>query len=91
MRANSFTSRRDSSYLRDEGENLDLVSLMLLDLLPQLGILLNTDLLRLVVDKLVQATEIHILGQQGDNVLVKSLPVRVLEVILLTLLFLSAR
>jgi hypothetical protein len=70
---------------------LDLVSLMLLDLLPQLGILLNTDLLRLVVDKLVQATEIHILGQQGDNVLVKSLPVRVLEVILLTLLFLSAR
>jgi hypothetical protein len=64
---------------------------MLLDLLPQLGILLNTDLLRLVVDKLVQATEIHILGQQGDNVLVKSLPVRVLEVILLTLLFLSAR
>jgi hypothetical protein len=91
MRANSCTSRRDSSYLRDEGGKLDLVSLMLLDLLPQLGILLNTDLLRLVVDKLVQATEIHILGQQGDNVLVKSLPVRVLEVILLTLLFLSAR
>jgi hypothetical protein len=58
---------------------------MLLDLLPQLGILLNTNLLRLVVDKLIQATEIHILGQQGDNVLVESLPVRVFEVVLLTL------
>jgi hypothetical protein len=58
---------------------------MLLDLLPQLRILLNADLLRLVVDELVQAAEIHVLGQQGDNVLVESLPVRVFEVVLLAL------
>jgi hypothetical protein len=62
---------------------------MLLDLLPKLGILLNTNLLRLVVDKLVQAAEIHVLGQQGDNVLVESLPVRVFEVVLLALFLLS--
>jgi hypothetical protein len=68
----------------------DLVSLMLLDLLPQLRVFLNTNLLRLLVDELVQATEVHVLGQQGDNVLVESLPVWVLEVVLLTLLFLSA-
>jgi hypothetical protein len=58
---------------------------MLLDLFPQLRILLNTNLLRLVVDKLIQAAEIHILGQQGNNVLVKGLPVRVFEVVLLAL------
>jgi hypothetical protein len=58
---------------------------MLLDLLPKLRILLNANLLRLVVDELVQAAEIHVLGQQGDNVLVESLPVRVFEVVLLAL------
>lgn len=58
---------------------------MLLDLLPKLLILLHTHLLGLVVNKLIQAAEIHILGEQRDNVLVKSLPVRVFEVVLLTL------
>ena len=64
---------------------------MLLDLLPKLGILLNSDLLRLVVDEFIQAAQIHVLGEQGDNVFVKSLPVRVFEVVFLTLLFLCQR
>jgi hypothetical protein len=63
----------------------DLVSLMLLDFLPKLRVLLNANFLRLVVHKLIQAAQIHILGEQRDNVLVESLPVRVLEVVLLTL------
>jgi len=69
----------------------NLVSLMLLDLLPKLGILLNSDLLRLVVDEFVQAAQIHVLGEQRDNVFVESLPVRVFEVVFLTLLFLCQR
>jgi len=59
---------------------------MLLDLLPKLGILFNSDLLRLVVDKFVQAAQIHVLGEQGDNVFVEGLPVRVFEVVFLTLI-----
>ena len=51
---------------------------MLLDLLPQLGVLLDANLLGLVVDELV--------GKQRDNVLVESLPVRVLEMVFLALL-----
>lgn len=52
---------------------------MLLDLLPQLGVLLNADLLLGV--ELVEAAEVHVLGEERDNVLVESLPVRVLEVV----------
>lgn len=58
---------------------------MLLDLLPKLRILLNAHLLRLIVNKFIQAAQIHILGKQRDNIFVKSLPVRVFEVVLLTL------
>ena len=64
---------------------LDLVGLVLLDLLPKLGVLLDADLLRLLVDELVQAAEVHGLVEQRDDVLVKSLPVRVLQMILLAL------
>ena len=50
---------------------------MLLDLLPQLGVLLDANLLGLVV---------HVLGEQGNDVLVESLPVGVLEMVFLALL-----
>lgn len=56
-----------------------LVSLVLLDLLPQAGVLLDADLLGSV--KLVEAAQVHVLGQQRDHVLVEGLPVRVLEVV----------
>jgi hypothetical protein len=56
-----------------------LVSLVLLDLLPETSVLLNADLLGGV--ELVEAAEVHVLGQQGDHVLVEGLPVRVLEVV----------
>lgn len=56
-----------------------LVSLVLLDLLPELGVLLNADLLGSV--ELVEAAEVHVLGEQRNHVLVESLPVRVLEVV----------
>lgn len=52
---------------------------MLLDLLPKLRVLLNADLLGGV--ELVEAAKVHVLGEQGNDVLVKSLPVRVLEVV----------
>ena len=52
---------------------------MLLDLLPELRVLLNTDLLGGV--ELVEAAEIHVLGEQGNDVFVESLPVRVLKVV----------
>lgn len=52
---------------------------MLLDLLPKLGVLLDADLL--VGVELVEAAEIHVLGEQRDHVLVEGLPVRVLEVV----------
>lgn len=57
----------------------NLVSLVLLDLLPELRVLLDADLLGGV--ELVEAAEVHVLGEQGDDVLVESLPVRVLEVV----------
>lgn len=57
----------------------NLVGLVLLDLLPQLGILLNADLLGGV--ELVETAKVHVLGEQRDHVLVESLPVRVLEVV----------
>ena len=52
---------------------------MLLDLLPKASVLLNADLLGSI--ELVEAAEVHVLGQQRDHVLVESLPVRVLEVV----------
>ena len=52
---------------------------MLLDLLPKLRVLLNADLLGGV--ELVEAAKVHVLGEQGNDVLVKSLPVRVLKVV----------
>lgn len=58
---------------------------MLLDLLPQLRILLDTDLLGLFIDEFVQAAQIHVFSQQRNNVFVKGLPVRVLKVIFLAL------
>jgi len=61
---------------------------MLLDLLPQLGVLLDANLLRLVVDELVQTAQVHVLGEKRNNVLVESLPVRVFEVVFLALLIL---
>lgn len=59
---------------------------MLLDLLPKLRVLLNTDLLGLFVDEFVQAAQIHVLCQQRDNVFVEGLPVWVFEVVFLALL-----
>jgi len=59
---------------------------VLLDLLPQLGVLLDANLFGLVVDELVQTAQVHVLGKQRDNVLVESLPVRVLEMVFLALL-----
>jgi hypothetical protein len=56
-----------------------LVSLVLLDCLPQASVLLDADLLGGV--ELVEAAQVHVLGQQGDHVLVEGLPVRVLEVV----------
>ena len=61
------------------GEATDLVGLVLLDLLPELRVLLNADLLGGV--ELVKAAEVHVLGEQRNDVLVESLPVRVLEVV----------
>ena len=52
---------------------------MLLDLLPETSVLLDADLLGGV--ELVEAAEVHVFGQQGDHILVKGLPVRVLEVV----------
>jgi len=52
---------------------------VLLDLLPQTGVLLDADLLGGV--ELVEAAQVHVLGQQRDHVLVEGLPVRVLEVV----------
>ena len=52
---------------------------MLLDLLPELRVLLDADLLCGV--ELVETAEIHVLGEQGNDVLVEGLPVRVLEVV----------
>jgi len=52
---------------------------VLLDLLPKLRVLLNADLLGGV--ELVEAAKVHVLGEQGNDVLVKSLPVRVLKVV----------
>jgi hypothetical protein len=60
-------------------DDTDLVGLVLLDLLPELGVLLNADLLGGV--ELVEAAEIHVLGEQRNDVLVESLPVRVLKVV----------
>ena len=59
--------------------NAHLLGLMRLHLLPQAVILLN--LHRLAGVKLVEAAEIHVLGQQGNHILVEGLPVRVLEVV----------
>jgi hypothetical protein len=56
-----------------------LVGLVLLDVLPELRVLLNADLLGGV--ELVEAAKVHVLGEQRDHVLVESLPVRVLEVV----------
>ena len=52
---------------------------MLLDLLPELRVLLNADLLGSV--ELVKAAEVHVLGEQRNDVLVEGLPVRVLKVV----------
>lgn len=52
---------------------------MLLDLLPETSVLLDADLLGSV--ELVEAAEVHVLGEQRDHVLVEGLPVRVLEVV----------
>lgn len=52
---------------------------MLLDLLPELRVLLNADLLGGI--ELVEAAEVHVLGEQGNDVLVESLPVRVFKVV----------
>jgi hypothetical protein len=57
----------------------NLVSLVLLDLLPETSVLLDADLLGGV--ELVEAAEVHVLGEQRDHVLVEGLPVRVLEVV----------
>ena len=57
----------------------NLVGLVLLDLLPELRVLLHADLLGGV--ELVEAAEIHVLGEQGNDVLVEGLPVRVLKVV----------
>jgi len=57
----------------------DLVGLVLLDLLPELRVLLNADLLGGV--ELVETAEVHVLGEQGNDVLVESLPIRVLKVV----------
>lgn len=84
-----YSLRESLESMQKKRKNL--VSLMLLDLLPKLGILLNSDLLGLVVDQLVQAAQIHVLGEQGDNVFVESLPVRVFEVVFLTLFFMLER
>jgi len=62
-----------------EKKKSNLVSLVLLDLLPETGVLLDADLLGGV--ELVEAAQVHVLGQQGDHVLVEGLPVRVLEVV----------
>ena len=61
------------------GEATDLVGLVLLDLLPELRVLLDADLLCGV--ELVETAEIHVLGEQGNDVLVEGLPVRVLKVV----------
>jgi hypothetical protein len=60
-------------------ERKHLVSLVLLDLLPKTSVLLDANLLGGV--ELIEAAEVHVLGQQRDNVLVEGLPVRVLEVV----------
>jgi hypothetical protein len=52
---------------------------VLLDFLPELRVLLDADLLGGV--ELVEAAEVHVLGEQGNDVLVESLPVRVLKVV----------
>lgn len=60
-------------------DNDSLVGLVLLDLLPELRVLLNADLLGVV--KLVEAAKVHVLVEQRDHVLVECLPVRVLQVV----------
>jgi hypothetical protein len=60
-------------------ERPNLVSLVLLDLLPKAGVLLDANLLGGV--ELVEAAQVHVLGEQRDHVLVEGLPVRVLEVV----------
>jgi hypothetical protein len=71
--------KRASSLPKKKKETANLVSLVLLNLLPKAGVLLDADLLGGV--ELVEAAQVHVLGEQRDHVLVKGLPVRVLEVV----------
>jgi hypothetical protein len=52
---------------------------MLLDVLPKLRILLHFDFSAGV--QLIEAAEIHVLGQQRDDIGVESLPVRILQMV----------
>lgn len=54
-------------------------ALVRLDLLPQAIVLLDLD--RLAGVKLIEAAEVHVLGQQRDHIFVECLPVRVLEMV----------
>lgn len=55
------------------------------NLLPKSIILLNSHLRRVLINELTQSAEIHWLREEGDDVFVKGLPVRVVEVVLLGL------
>lgn len=60
---------------------------MLLDILPQRRVLLDADLGGAFVNKLTKAAEVHGLSKEGDDIFVKGLPVRVVEVVLLALFY----
>lgn len=55
------------------------LALVRFNLLPQAVVLL--DLNRLAGVKLIEAAEVHVLGQQRDHIFVECLPVRVLEMV----------
>jgi hypothetical protein len=75
----SLHSKPSSWWATNYGARGEKRSNLLLDLLPETSVLLDADLLGGV--ELVEAAEVHILGEQRDHVLVEGLPVRVLEVV----------
>jgi len=78
FRVVSFSSVHIELCLEGKKRRRNLVSLVLLNLLPETSVLLDANLLRGTVDELVETAEVHVLGQKRDHVLVEGLPVRVL-------------
>jgi hypothetical protein len=78
-RATNVRQKERLPLPKKKKEPPNLVSLVLLNLLPKARVRLDANLLGGV--ELVEAAQVHVLGEQRDHVLVEGLPVRVLEVV----------